>query len=83
MPGHLRGHWGIENKVHYVRDVTMGEDAGQASRGSTAQALAAVRNALLGLLRHARWTNIADALRTDAVSLDAALQLIGATPARL
>ncbi len=83
LEGLWRGHWRIENQVHYVRDVTMGEDAGQASRGSTAQALAAVRNALLGLLRHARWTNIADALRTYAASLDAALQLIGATPARL
>ncbi len=79
----MAGALEVENQVHYVRDVTMGEDAGQASRGSTAQALAAVRNALLGLLRHARWTNIADALRTYAASLDAALQLIGATPARL
>src|SRR3954464_12305305 len=38
------GHWTIENRNHYVRDVTMGEDAGQAHTGSTAQALAACRN---------------------------------------
>lgn len=83
LEGLWRGHWRIENQVHYVRDVTMGEDAGQAHTGSTAQALAAVRNALLALLRRAGWTNIADALRTYAASIDAALQLIGALPARL
>jgi hypothetical protein len=75
-----RGHWAIENRVHYVRDGSMGEDAGQAARGSTPQALAAVRNGVLALLRWAGWTNVADALRTYAASLPAALALIGATP---
>ena len=61
----------------------MGEDAGQTYRGSTPQALAAVRNAILPLLRCTGWTNIADALRTYAASLVDALKLIGALPARL
>ena len=78
-----RGHWTIENRVHYVRDVSLGEDAGQAATGSTPQALAAVRNGVLALLRWAGWTNVADALRTYAASLPAALTLIGATPGRL
>lgn len=50
-----RGHWSIENKVHYVRDVTMGEDASQAHVGNTPQAMAALRNALIGLVRRAGW----------------------------
>lgn len=83
MEGLWRGHWGIENKVHYVRDVTMGEDAGQAWVGSTPQALAALRNGLLALLRCAGWRNIADALRTYAASVQAALQLLRTIPARL
>ncbi len=83
VEGVWRGHWTIENRTHYVRDVTMGEDAGQASRGSTPQALAALRNALLTLLRWRGWTNIADALRTYAASLAEALKLIGALPAGL
>ena len=29
-----RGHWGIENRLHWVRDVTMGEDANRAWSGS-------------------------------------------------
>ncbi|MDQ5853073.1 MAG: ISAs1 family transposase [Chloroflexota bacterium] len=83
VEGVWRGHWTIENRTHSVRDVTMGEDAGQASRGSTPQALAALRNALLTLLRWRGWTNIADALRTYAASLAEALKLIGALPAGL
>jgi predicted transposase YbfD/YdcC len=78
-----RGHWRIENQVHYVRDVTFGEDQGQAAVGSTPQALAALRNALLVLLRRAGWTNIADALRVYSASVRAALQLLGVLPARL
>jgi len=78
-----RGHWTIENRDHYVRDVTMGEDAGRAHTGSTAHALAAWRNGVLTLLRRAGWRNIADALRAYAASVDAALRLIGAMPTGL
>ncbi len=72
-----RGHWGIENKVHYVRDVTMGEDAGQIHVGQAPHALAALRNGLLTLLRSTGVTNIADALRSYAASLEDTLALIG------
>jgi predicted transposase YbfD/YdcC len=72
-----RGHWGIENKVHYVRDETMGEDRGQMRRGNAAQALAALRNGLLSLLRSQGVTQIADALRHHGSSVEAALALIG------
>jgi predicted transposase YbfD/YdcC len=75
-----RGHWTIENCNHYVRDVTMGEDAGQAHTGSTAQALAAWRNGILIVLRRAGWRNIADAVRAYAASVHNALDLIGAVP---
>jgi predicted transposase YbfD/YdcC len=77
-----RGHWHIENQVHYVRDVTWGEDAGQAYRGHTPQALAALRNAVLNLLRLHGWRRIADARRHYAAHLDETLTLIG-VPARL
>jgi predicted transposase YbfD/YdcC len=75
-----RGHWTIENCAHYVRDVTLGEDAGQAHTGSTAQALAAWRNGILIVLRRAGWRNIADAVRAYAASVHNALDLIGAVP---
>lgn len=78
-----RGHWTIENRVHRVRDVTLGEDAGQAHRGATPQVMAALRNALLSLLRARGWTNIADALRYYSATPQRALALIGALPAGL
>lgn len=78
-----RGHWTIENRKHYVRDVTMGEDGGQAYCGSTPQALAALRNGLIDLLRAEGWTNIADALRYYAAAVPRALNLIGALSFRL
>ena len=61
----------------------MGEDAGQQRVGSTPQALAALRNGLLSLLRHLGWTNIADALRHYGAYAHRALRLLGALPARL
>jgi predicted transposase YbfD/YdcC len=78
-----RGHWTIENRVHRVRDVTMGEDASQLRKGNAPQVLAALRNALLNLWRMQGRQNIADALRDHAASVPRALQLIGAIPTRL
>jgi predicted transposase YbfD/YdcC len=72
-----RGHWGIENKVHYVRDVTLGEDAGQGHVGQAPHALAALRNGILNLLRSQGVTSIADALRHHGASVHRTLELIG------
>jgi len=78
LEGWWRGHWTIENRVHYVRDVSMGEDAQQMHTGNAPQALAALRNTLLKLLRCAGWTNIAAALRHFAGAPREALLFIGA-----
>ena len=58
-----RGHWGIENRSHYVRDVTLGEDACQICKGDAPQNLAALRNAIISMLRMEGHVNIAAALR--------------------
>jgi len=78
-----RGHWTIENRVHYVRDVTFGEDAHQMHTGNAPQVLAALRNAWLNVLRAAGWTNIAAALRHYSWSLLETLQLLGLSLSRL
>jgi predicted transposase YbfD/YdcC len=72
-----RGHWTIENRVHYVRDVSFGEDAGHAAAGSTARALAGVRNALLYLFRRAGWHLVPSALAHYGASVRRALSLVG------
>jgi predicted transposase YbfD/YdcC len=46
-----RAHWGIENRLHYVRDVSYGEDRSRAHVGNTPQAMAACRNTAMTLLR--------------------------------
>ena len=73
----VRGHWAIENRLHYVRDVTFGEDASQVRTGAAPQVLAALRNVVIGLLRQAGWANIAAALRHYAWRSGAALKLLG------
>jgi predicted transposase YbfD/YdcC len=78
-----RRHWTIEHKVHYVRDVTLGEDAGQVRAGAAPHALAALRNGLLNLLRRFGWSLIPDALRHYGASPQRALALLAATPPRL
>ena len=80
-PGQLlgltRGQWLIENRSHWVRDVTYGEDQSAARSGSIPQVLAAVRNTAIGLLRLAGHANIAAATRYYAAQPREALALLG------
>lgn len=72
-----RGHWGIENKLHYVRDVSMKEDASQIRTGSAPEVMAALRNVVVSLLRQVGATNIAAALRRYSWNAKEALALLG------
>lgn len=74
-----RGHWGIENRLHWVRDVTFGEDASQVRTGAAPQVMAALRNTAIGLLHLAGCTNIAAALRRNSARPRDALALLGIT----
>src|SRR6266699_7346617 len=73
----VRGHGAIENKSHWVRDVTFDEDRSQVRCGNTPQVMAALRNTAIGLLRWAGHTNIAAACRRLAAQPAQALALIG------
>lgn len=72
-----RGHWAIENKLHWVRDVTFDEDRSQVRRRGAPHAMASVRNLAIGVLRIAGATNIAAALRHCARSIGTTLRLLG------
>ncbi len=69
----VQGHWGIENKLHYVRDVTFDEDRSQVRTGNAPRVMATLRNTAISLLRLAGWTNIAKALRHHARDPERAL----------
>lgn len=58
-----RGHWQIENRLHYVRDVSLGEDASRVRTGAAPHVLAALRNVILNLLRQANVTAIKATIR--------------------
>ena len=73
----VRGHWTIENRCHYVRDVTFGEDASQVRVGSAPQVMAALRNMAVGLIRLSGLMNVAAARRLFAARPRLALKLLG------
>lgn len=73
----VRGHWHIENRSHWVRDVTFDEDQSQVRCGNLPQVMAALRNTVIGLMRGAGYTNIAATCRRFAAQPALALALIG------
>lgn len=70
-------HWSIENRLHYVRDVSMGEDACRVRTGHAPQNLSALRNLTIGLIRRrTRHKFIPDAFRRFIADPFAAISLI-------
>jgi hypothetical protein len=53
MAGFVRGHWGIENGLHWVLDVVFREDASRVRAGRAGENLAAIRRVAVSLLRRA------------------------------
>jgi predicted transposase YbfD/YdcC len=72
-----REHWLIENRSHWVRDVTFGEDRSRVRSGSAPQVLAVLRNAVIGLLRAHGIHTIAAARRRYASHVEEAVALLG------
>ena len=75
----VRGHRRIENRLHYVRDVTLGEDASRVRSGAAPHVMSIVRNAVLTLLRAAACHNVAASLRAIGW-LGSALAVLGLRP---
>ena len=71
-----RGHWGIENRLHWTRDMALGEDACRARTGEAPEILAAIRNAALWLLRSSGLTEITASLRRHAATPHEALRMV-------
>ena len=77
--GLSRDHWGIENKLHHVRDVTLDEDRSTVRTDAAPRVCAACRNLTIALLRRAGATNIAAACRTFAGRPRTAIALVVTT----
>jgi predicted transposase YbfD/YdcC len=75
-----RAYWGIENGLHYRRDVTFHEDGTRLTQGHAGQVMATLNNLVLGLLRLAGFTNLAAARRYCDADLSHALALLAPAP---
>jgi predicted transposase YbfD/YdcC len=75
----IRGHWSIENGLHWVRDVTFAEDASRLRAGTGAQVMACLRNLVIGALSRAGPVNLAAALRQHARDPRRPLTTLGIT----
>ena len=72
-----RGHWGIENGLHYRRDVTLGEDASRVRKGVAPQVMAALRNTIIHALDDIVAPNLAAAMRRLNNCFSQALSFLG------
>ena len=59
----IRGHWAIEDRLHWIRDLDFDEDRSQIRTGNGPRIMATLRNLVVTILRLAGATNIAPALR--------------------
>lgn len=75
LAGLVRGHWAIENSIHWVRDVTYREDASRVRTGNAPAVLAAIRNTVTTALRLAGAVNIAAARRATTLDPTGIIQL--------
>jgi predicted transposase YbfD/YdcC len=72
----IQGHWGIENRAHWVRDVTFDEDRSQIRTGNGPHVMATLRNTAISLLRLDGATNIAASLRHHARLAERPIKLL-------
>ncbi len=72
----VRSHWGIENRIFYVRDQTMGEDACRVRRDSAPVIFSTLRNGVLNLLQQMGVSNRAAQLRRFCANPVKALEVL-------
>jgi len=80
LAAYVRGHWAIENKIHWVRDVTFREDSSQIKTGSRPRIMATLRNLAIGLIRQAGHTKIAATIRRIRNDPRLLLTILGLQP---
>ena len=73
----VRGHWQIENGLHSVKDVTLGEDRSLIRKGHGPNIMAILRDTVISVLHRAGWRTIAERLRCYSGDAHAALALLG------
>ena len=75
-----RGHWAIENRLHYIRDVAFDEDRATVRADHAPQVMAAFRNAAIGLIHALGFTRITATCRRFSAQPLAAFLALGPSP---
>ncbi len=75
-----RGHWAVENQLHYIRDVAFDEDRATVRARHAPQVMAAFRNAAIGVIRRLGTTKITATCRQFMAQPHTALVALGAWP---
>ena len=73
----VRGHWEIENSLHYIRDVVFGEDKSTTRKGAAPRVMATLRNLVTNIFRLTKRTAIAEALRHFSWKPSRSIALLG------
>ncbi len=74
----IRSHWAIENSLHWVKDVTMGEDASRVRSDNAPENMSIMRNIALNIFRENGYTNIAQAIRLVSHEIPLLWRFLGA-----
>lgn len=72
----IRGHWGIENRLHWVKDVVLQEDSSKMRQGNAPANLSIIRSLAIAILRYNGYSSITTAVRMIGHNLEQILRLI-------
>lgn len=72
----IRSHWAIENTLHWVKDVTLKEDASLIRMGNAPQNISTIKNIGINIFRENNYNNIAQAMRLVANDINTLFKII-------
>ena len=81
VSAYIRGHWGIETRLHKQRDVVFGEDKGMIRRGHAPQTMAVLRNIVTSVFHRGTVRNFKSAMRKFAADPSELFDFLGLTAA--
>lgn len=72
----IRGHWLIENTLHWTKDVTFKEDASKINKGQAPQNISLIKNWIMAIFRKNGFKSMAQAIRIVANDLKLMVNLL-------
>ena len=66
----IRGHWGIENRLHWEKDVTLNEDSNGIRKGQAPENMSLLKNIALNIARKTGFKSMKDAIIAFANKID-------------